>query len=134
MVANQNNEVGLLVYLIAGTRRQTRRGDAERFLDGARKPDVVIVGDAGGIDLEVRNWCKVHSVSLLEGIAVGKWPEAGPRRNRVMALVAAALQAQGHEVLAFFFPDEQSTGTPECKKECKRCKIPCEEPPRTRAA
>ena len=114
------------VIAITGTHRATRRGEVTAYLE-REKPDVVIAGDADGVDKEARAWAKGRAL-LIEchapwqapgKVPTGKsyWPGAGPFRNGAIAHILCSYlldDVEGHVLRLAAFPDEVSRGTWDC--------------------
>lgn len=112
------------LILITGTRRDTRTGHAWDYLT-LHKPDIVVVGDATGIDEEARRWCRFNGVHRFRCDALwehyrnkpGGVHQAGPRRNAAMAwLVGCVVRgcSPDDEIWCAAFPDPDSSGTIDC--------------------
>jgi hypothetical protein len=101
-------------------------GLTESYLDDT-KPDLVIVGDASGVDKEARVWCKLNGVAILIGEAhwTANGKSAGPRRNRAMVQTAAAFaMSTVNDVRAAAFPGPQSRGTWDAVRLCEEFRVP----------
>ena len=115
-------------------------GGRDRF-DGAvcewltrQKPDLVIVGDATGVDQSARNWCGAHNVPMLEARAWwGFGKNAGKRRNQTIVDVLSQLDFRvGNEVILGAFPG--GAGTRDCIRRARKAALTIEvvpEPPAT---
>ncbi len=101
------------VLVVTGTRTQNRFGACEMVLSKLR-PDLVLVGDASGIDAEARTWCKGNYCPLVVFCATTGWPAAGPKRNNLMAFTAGLFLKQGYEVSFAAFPHGEAKGTSHC--------------------
>lgn len=81
--------------------------------------DLVVVGDAMGVDLFVREWCQEHRVAF--SVFFAHWDKygnaAGPIRNRRMAAMVEKLYA---------FPGPESRGTLDMIGQCEK-EILCQE-------
>lgn len=112
--------------LVTGSRHgldQTKLGDSineyiKAFIEDV---DLVIHGNAPGVDTEFEEACVWHCVHTLPMSAC--WdehgPAAGPIRNTHMVNLAYAMSKSGWEVKAMAFPGPKSTGTTNCIKRIK---------------
>lgn len=107
------------VVLVTGTRRDTRRGEVSSYLD-AFLPDVIIVGDATGVDAEAVAWGK-GKVDVCQWHAPWKTlgGKAGPHRNSALAATLAWFEGSGHWARCAAFPDEHSRGTFDCVSQLR---------------
>lgn len=113
------------VIAITGTRRDTRKGEVRAYL-AEQCPDVVIVGDAPGVDAEAVSWAKNRALLIVcyapwrhpEKAVRGVWMGAGPVRNGAIARVLHSYQRDGNHVRLAAFPDDESRGTWDCVDQC----------------
>jgi hypothetical protein len=103
------------IAVVTGTRRDTMAGAITRALD-AWEPDVVLVGDATGVDAEAREWTRVCGAQLV--VFSANWrvhgKAAGPKRNAALADAAEAYARGPYVVQGFAVPDAESRGTHDC--------------------
>lgn len=85
----------------------------------ARRPDLVIVGDALGVDLEARAWCR--SMDRQMRVFRAEWQKygaaAGPIRNGQMVEYAAECVKLGCVVEVLAFPGGK--GTADMVRQCR---------------
>ena len=100
------------ICIVTGTRRNTRKRVVSHWL-AMLSPDLVIVGDAAGVDAEAREFCHARGIDCI--IVPAHWQKhgkaAGPRRNQIMAGLGRLFQDRGDDVVYGAFPDEDSVGT-----------------------
>lgn len=106
------------IVLVTGTRREHDRHKVVRRLKRYPRGSLLIVGDADGVDRVARRWWRrVHGGDCVH-VYKAEWKKygrpAGPRRNRRMGNVLAALQDGGDDVFVEAFPDAKSNGTWNC--------------------
>lgn len=121
-------------HVTQATRREIEaalRPPVERYLLEQR-PNLVIVGDANGVDQWAREWCSDMGIDLLVGHALWRklGKSAGMRRNDSMALVthlvgigADASQRDG-DVRLGAAPGPTSVGTLGMVTTCQRLRVP----------
>lgn len=63
------------VVCVTGMRTNERFGECDVALSGLA-PDLVLVGDATGIDAEARQWAKANQKALIVFCATTGWPAA----------------------------------------------------------
>lgn len=104
--------------LVTGTRTHERRGVISEALR-RYGPDFVLIGDAPGVDTEAAALCKAEGYD--HAIAPALWDKygnpAGPRRNHLLAFLAAAVAhytASAPKVFAV--PWGEARGTNHCAK------------------
>lgn len=116
------------VVAVSGTRNpDSRRGVISAALAALDpQPDMVVVGDAAGVDAEAHEWALMHGVTPVRIGALWNWyrekgnvRRAGPHRNNRLAQVAHALGAD----LLLAVPDSDSVGTYSCICECAKVGI-----------
>jgi hypothetical protein len=116
------------IAVVTGTRRDTMAGAITRALD-AWEPDVVLVGDATGVDAEAREWTRVCGAQLV--VFSANWrvhgKAAGPKRNAALADAAEAYARGPYVVQAFAVPDGSSIGTHDCVRALKARGVPVSE-------
>jgi hypothetical protein len=116
------------IRLITGTREEgTPQARAALDFLELERPDIVIVGDATGVDRTVRDWSKKAAVGLLVGHWVGLGKDGGPERNEVMAEALRCFAVGGHDAKFEPFPGPASRGTWDAAQRCirkglKRCR------------
>lgn len=113
-------------------------GGRNRF-DGAvcewlarHKPDLVIVGDATGVDQSARNWCAANGTAYV--IARANWQRwsraAGPKRNQTIVDTLRAFEQEisgdaplsyRNEVVLGAFPG--GTGTADCIRRARKAHL-----------
>lgn len=116
------------ILVITGTRTDERRGEVTALL-ARLQPDIdlVIVGCCPtGVDAEARNTCQVRGIDHL--VAPALWMahgrKAGPRRNALMAKVAAMLRSATVDKVTYAaFPAAVSPGTYGAAELLKRAGI-----------
>lgn len=106
------------IALVTGTRTDNRDGVIS---DALRRygPDFVLVGDATGVDAETAYACQRYGWD--HAIAPALWGKydkaAGPRRNDLLAFLAAAVAAYtASEPTVFAVPWGEARGTNDCAK------------------
>lgn len=119
------------VIAITGTRRDKRKGEVRAYLV-EQQPDIVIVGDAPGVDAEAVAWARNRVLLIVcyaPWRAAGKsfvrsplrapyWPGAGNYRNSAIARALESYQRDGTQVRLAAFPDDESRGTWDCVEQC----------------
>jgi len=79
-------------------------------------PDLVVVGDAAGVDSQVRDWAREMSITVQ--VFEANWglygSMAGPVRNNQMITYAATCRDHGDDVKCFAFPGQERGGTHDC--------------------
>lgn len=114
------------VVLITGTRHQLN-GDAPLVEEAIVGADIVLVGDATGVDAHARNsarWQHVGTVQTFEAHWRTEGRAAGPKRNQRMVDEAARLMSEGHDVHCHAFPSKDSRGTWDCIRRAVAAGIP----------
>jgi hypothetical protein len=101
------------VICVTGTRTHERDGECAYWLDKLQ-PDLVLVGDASGIDAEARAWAKKNKKALMVFCATTGWPSAGPKRNHLMAWTASLIQKSHPDTSFIAFPHGEAKGTSSC--------------------
>lgn len=104
------------IALVTGTRTDERQGVVTSALVEYR-PDIVLVGDASGVDAEARFACRASGFDHVTAEAL--WDKygkpAGPRRNDLMAFLAAAVaHYTASAPVVFAVPGANSRGTYDC--------------------
>lgn len=106
----------MLFVVVTGGRHYPHIFLVERALE-CLKPDIVIHGNNGNVDLTAHRWATVHAIPHpypAEFTKHGK--PAGPMRNHTMASVAATLrECPGAKVIPIAFPGNK--GTKDCCRE-----------------
>lgn len=123
------------VIAITGTRRDKRKGEVRAYL-AEQCPDVVIVGDAPGVDAEAVSWAKNRVLLIVcyapwrapgkattpkaggAGSRTPYWPGAGNFRDGAIARALHSYQRDGNHVRLAAFPDDESRGTWDCVEQC----------------
>lgn len=123
------------VILVTGTRRANPHTADYGFVTDkliASDPDLVIHGDARGVDAIARDWCEHGGTTHIPMPADWKNPPrymAGPRRNSDMVSMAITLKRYGHEVIVYAFPDNESRGTIDCMNKAYKAGLEVREYP-----
>lgn len=105
--------------LITGSREGHMYVDQalDAFVELHGMPDVIIVGDARGVDTQAQHWAKRNLVPFREYAAY--WEEfgnaAGPLRNTVMV----AEMKPCDYCIAFFKKGAANKGTSDCSKKAE---------------
>jgi hypothetical protein len=122
--------VTVYAALVTGTRHRSHP-DVERWLDALVKrrgpPAFVFVGDADGVDHQVRLWCKRTGIVAMVGTAAweGAGDAAGPQRNNAMACLTSVMSKLFEPSTVLAFPCPKSRGTWQCVAEAKKLGLEC---------
>lgn len=105
----------LKVAIITGSRENPPDWVRDAILQIDNDYDLIIVGDADGVDRFVRVHCESPFVPV-----AAFWKDdglsAGPIRNQQMIVLGKEFQKLVAEVTCFGFPSEASRGTHNCLK------------------
>ena len=125
------------ILLVSGSRDAEKDLQFVTFVNDAldqhaatvRIPDLLIHGNARGVDRLCQQWARTHGIPDLpfdanDVLKYGPWPAAGPRRNRAMVDHAVALHnVNGDDVYFMAFPST-GHGTADCTKQARDVKLP----------
>ena len=79
-------------------------------------PQLVVVGDATGVDSQVKRWAEGLGITVQ--VFEADWEQygkvAGPVRNHKMVSYVATCRDSGEEVSCFAFPGRNPGGTQDC--------------------
>lgn len=124
-----------MIIVVTGWRRHPHPQTVHDVLDQLRAPVaagqrlVVLHGDCPtGADAHTRIWCHHRAVKQIPfpAKAFGRWPWAGPRRNKAMIARLVADPDPDKRVIAFPQPDWETAlvcGTRGCIAEARKAGI-----------
>ena len=111
----------MIVQLITGTRRGWPRPEEVRAC--VRRADILIVGDAWGVDslaFEEAQRCLVPCLRFVAHWERFPHGAAGPERNGRMVKRLLRYRQQDARILCDAFPDDASRGTWDCVAKLKK--------------
>jgi hypothetical protein len=113
------------VVLVTGTR--DLRDPSPVYAELAKlAPDLVIHGDARGVDTAADSWAKANHADIISWAA--DWhpandkydSKAGIKRNTVLVRIAGKYLAAGHDVVCLAMPGPKSVGTHDCGRKAHK--------------
>lgn len=116
------------VLVVTGTRRTLSVHGRDRLFVSlaAESFDLLLVGDASGVDRLTRAYCVEYG--LIFEMYIAEWRllgrSAGPQRNQQMIDRAVVLRAEGSTVRGLAFPGRSSVGTWDCLRRMVDAGIP----------